>query len=324
MPAITTYEKSGFIIEEEFDDGRLVKMKKDLESQSLQKDQIMVSIKCLVYNHAPYLRQCLDGFVMQKTNFRFEAIVHDDASTDGSAEIIKEYAEKYPEIIKPIYQKENQYSKHNGSITKTMNKKIKGKYVAFCEGDDYWTDSYKLQTQVDFMESHPEFTLVYHNVYIDNGERKDILFKDPSYHKNIPFNGNCVIDVIKKGGGYIPTCSMLFRSQYLFNQPDWMKLSPVGDYPLALYLAINGEIKYIDKLMSCYRIMSDGSWSQRMKSNIDKRIKFLRSYFPMWHSFNKWTNNKYWGCVFRYKYLSLFNELTKAYISNAISKIYNR
>lgn len=99
--------------------------------------KILVSIQCLVYNHEPYLRQCLDGLVMQKTNFKFEAIVHDDCSTDNSASIIREYAEKYPEIIKPIYETENQYSKHNGDLDRIMNSACKGKYIAFCEGDDF-------------------------------------------------------------------------------------------------------------------------------------------------------------------------------------------
>lgn len=125
--------------------------------------ELMVTIRCLVYNHEPYLRQCLDGFVMQQTNFRFEAIVHDDASTDGSAAIIREYAEKYPDIIKPIYETENQYSKRNGSIRRILNEHTHGKYVAYCEGDDYWTDSLKLQKQVDFMESHPDFSICTHH-----------------------------------------------------------------------------------------------------------------------------------------------------------------
>ena len=116
---------------------------------------ILVSIRCLAYNHAPYIRQCLEGFVMQKTDFKFEAIVHDDASTDGTSDIIREYAEKYPEIIKPIFETENQYSKHDGSISKIMNAEMRGKYIAKCEGDDYWTDPYKLQKQVDFLEMHP-------------------------------------------------------------------------------------------------------------------------------------------------------------------------
>ena len=124
----------------------------------------LVAIHCFVYNHEPYLRDCLEGFVMQQTNFTFVAIVHDDASTDGSAAIIREYEEKYPHIFKPIYETENQYSKRDGSIDRIMNEAIEAtgaKYVAMCEGDDYWTDPYKLQKQVSYMEEHPECALVY-------------------------------------------------------------------------------------------------------------------------------------------------------------------
>lgn len=116
----------------------------------------MVTIRCIAYNQAEYIRQCLDGFVMQKTDFRFEAVVHDDASTDGTDEIIREYAEKYPDIIKPIFEKENLYSKHDGSLFRVMKEACKGKYIAYCEGDDYWTDPCKLQKQVDYLESHPD------------------------------------------------------------------------------------------------------------------------------------------------------------------------
>ena len=108
----------------------------------------LLSICCVTYNHKKYIRQCLDSFLMQKTNFKFEIIIHDDASTDGTADIIKEYYEKYPDIIKPIFQTENQFSQGK-SISKTfIYPRIKGKYVALCEGDDYWTDPYKLQKQV--------------------------------------------------------------------------------------------------------------------------------------------------------------------------------
>lgn len=117
---------------------------------------LMVTIRCVAYNHEPYIRECLEGFVMQKTNFRFEAIVHDDASTDGTANIIREYAEKYPDIIKPIFETENQYSKRDGSLRRIMNSHMKGKYIAMCEGDDYWIDPYKLQKQVDYLEKHAE------------------------------------------------------------------------------------------------------------------------------------------------------------------------
>ena len=123
---------------------------------------VLVSIKCLAYNHEPYIRQCLDGFVMQQTNFKFEAIVHDDASTDGTANIIREYAEKYPDIIKPIYETENQYSKHDGSLNRILAEKLTGKYIALCEGDDYWTDPNKLQKQVEYLESHEECVMYAH------------------------------------------------------------------------------------------------------------------------------------------------------------------
>lgn len=134
------------------------------------KDELMVTIRCLAYNHEPYIRRCLDGFVMQKTNFRFEAIVHDDASTDGTAAIIREYAEKYPDIIKPIFETENQYSKRDGSIKRIMNEHTHGKYIAMCEGDDYWTDFFKLQKQIDFLEKNIDYSFVCHryDIYVQN------------------------------------------------------------------------------------------------------------------------------------------------------------
>ena len=127
---------------------------------------LMVSIWCITYNHEPYIRQCLDGFVMQKTNFRFEAIVHDDASTDGTAAIVREYAEKYPDIIKPIFETENQYSKGDGSLDRIFQETCKGKYTALFEGDDYWIDPLKLQKQVDFLECYDDYTLIGGNANI--------------------------------------------------------------------------------------------------------------------------------------------------------------
>ena len=121
-----------------------------------------LSICCITYNHAKFIRQALDGFVMQKTNFPFEVLIHDDASTDGTADIIREYEAKYPDIIKPIYQTENQWSK-GVLISKTCNyPRVQGEYVAMCEGDDYWTDPLKLQKQVDFLDSHPDFMGCFH------------------------------------------------------------------------------------------------------------------------------------------------------------------
>ena len=141
-------------------------------------NKYLVAIKCATYNHEPYIRDALEGFVMQKTNFPFVAIVHDDASTDGTPDIIREYAAKYPDIIKPIYETENQYSKRDGSLRRIMNAAVEAsgaKYVALCEGDDYWTDPLKLQKQVDFLESHPDYSLVFANarLHYDAGLSED-------------------------------------------------------------------------------------------------------------------------------------------------------
>ncbi|MGM9837766.1 MAG: glycosyltransferase family 2 protein [Paludibacteraceae bacterium] len=130
-----------------------------------------VAINCLVYNHEPYLLDCLEGFVMQQTDFPFVAIVHDDASTDHSADIIREYAAKYPDIIHPIYETENQYSKKDGFLVCIMDNALAAtdaEYVAMCEGDDYWTDPHKLKKQVDFMDAHPEYILTSHRYTIYN------------------------------------------------------------------------------------------------------------------------------------------------------------
>lgn len=119
----------------------------------------VVSIICLAYNHEKYIREALDSFVMQQTDFPFEIIVHDDASTDNTAAIIKEYEVKYPHLFRPIYQTENQYRLEKGRVTKIVFNAAKGKYIAMCEADDYWTDPLKLQKQVDFMEHNPNVSI---------------------------------------------------------------------------------------------------------------------------------------------------------------------
>ena len=119
-------------------------------------DQIMVSICCTAYNHEKYIRRALDGFVSQVTDFKYEVIVNDDASPDKTAEIIREYEKKYPDIIHGIYQTENQYSKNVNITEKILFPAVKGKYVAICEGDDYWTDPSKLQRQVVALEKNKD------------------------------------------------------------------------------------------------------------------------------------------------------------------------
>lgn len=123
----------------------------------------LVSLCCTTYNHAPYIRKCLDGFLMQKTSFPIEILIYDDCSTDGNQEIIKEYEAKYPDLIFPIYATENQFSK--GVVVDFFSyRRARGKYITMCEGDDYWTDPLKLQKQVDFMEANPEYSVCFHSL----------------------------------------------------------------------------------------------------------------------------------------------------------------
>ena len=226
---------------------------------------LMVTIRCITYNHEPYIRQCLEGFVMQKTNFRFEAVVHDDASTDGTAAIILEYAEKYPDIIKPIIETENLYSKHDGSLDRIMDEHTQGKYIAICEGDDYWTDSLKLQKQVEFMETHTDcalchtgFTYLYQKIGLFEES-----FLESRRNLQLLQNTNNLIPYILDGNQYrIQTCSVLYRNESykkienLYNAQKTLFL--MGDTQLWCFLNTVGNICFLDESMCVYRL-NEGS-----------------------------------------------------------------
>ena len=248
---------------------------------------IMVTIRCIAYNQKPYIRQCLDGFVMQKTNFRFEAIVHDDASTDGTASIIKEYAEKFPDIIRPILETENQWSKHDGSLSRIMNSHIRGKYVALCEGDDYWTDPNKLQLQVDEMEKHPDFNGCAHaTMCIKSG-------RIHGYKRPMKTDGIIPVEKMREGGGgVVATNSLLFRKEVFDDKLPFQQVLN-GDYSLQIRGALFGGLLYIDKCMSVYRINALGSWSADLKADSSKALSFHVVVIKMLDSLDEYTNGKY-------------------------------
>ena len=243
----------------------------------MDDNNILVSIKCLVYNHASYLRRCLDGFVMQKTNFRFEAIVHDDASTDGSAAIIREYAEKYPDIIKPIYETENQGSKHDGSLRRIMDAACIGKYIAICEGDDYWIDPLKLQKQVDFLEKNLDYGLVH--TYFNYVDTKDKIIPPPTnLHKHIQervFDGY-IWDYYLTNPGFILTCTCMFRrSLYRYDEQTLL------DTGLFMMIARQSKVYCIREITACYRRNPQGAMCSRhnyVKAQ-NKRVKLYQIYY---------------------------------------------
>lgn len=230
---------------------------------SLDED-ILVAIHCVTYNHEPYIRDCLDGFLMQKTNFKFVAIVHDDVSTDKTADIIREYAAKYPEIIKPIYETENQYSKFDGSLDRVMETAIAvtgAKYVAMCEGDDYWIDPYKLQKQVDFLETHTEFSICFHkckNLIQQTGE-----FTQEQVNNMI--GETTIFDLAK--GNFIHTPSVVYRQndRVVAEKARFPQDLKADDYVYWMLLAQYGKIMKLPDEMAVYRY-GVGQWSPKTMS----------------------------------------------------------
>ena len=248
-----------------------------------------LSIHCLTYNHAPFIRQTLDGFVMQKTNFPFEVLIHDDASTDGTADIIREYEAKYPDIIKPIYQTENQYSQGIKIGFTHLYPRAKGKYLAMCEGDDYWTDPFKLQKQYDALEQHPEADICAHAGDCVEAETKKHL------RYVAPKKETCIIpmeEVIEGGGGFVVTNSLMYCKELVDNIPKFRQLLSL-DYTTQMHGAMRGGMLYLSECMSAYRWLSKDSWTVKMQRNIAATLKFREKYRQMLLQLDEDTNGKY-------------------------------
>lgn len=253
----------------------------------------LASIRCLAYNQEQYIRQCLDGFVMQKTNFPFEIIVHDDASTDNTANIIREYAEKYPNIH-AILETENQYSKHDGSLARIVNQAIQGKYVALCEGDDYWIDPLKLQKQVDFLENHQEYAMVYTSSKIYDQTKckmgNDLIgfsfkdFNDLLARNCIPTLTTCIRTNI----------TMEYTNDVKPEQHNWL----MGDYPMWLWIAYHYKIKFFPEATTVYRHQAESASHSR---DLQKQEKFALSVIDITtfyiKKFNIVPQKEYWETI---------------------------
>ncbi len=265
------------------------------------EEKPLVVISSLVYNHEQYLRDCLEGFVMQQTSFPFVAVVHDDCSTDGSAAIIREYAEKYPHIIKPAYEAENQYSKHDGSLERVMNEacgKYGAKYIALCEGDDYWTDPHKLQKQVDFMESHPDYTMVCCNCEVHTPDKKLVT------HEDFVRSGWTHVDeerdigteeLIECMGRMGHTAGLVYRSWIIQQTPKAAQSCENGDYKLQITATLAGKVYHMNDRMFVYRFMSPGSWNDRNQRFCSEKAlhNFMSSFINMLDSFNEASEGKF-------------------------------
>lgn len=256
----------------------------------MMREEPLVSICCITYNHEPYIRDAIEGFLIQETNFPLEILIHDDASTDKTAEIIKEYEQKHPDIIRPIYQTENQYSKGVKPNPAYNFSRARGKYIALCEGDDYWTDPKKLQKQMDIMESNPGCTMSVHTVKIKYEGRNISAGLLRPKCKNSLFTTD---EIILGGGGYLATNSLMFKKNIIKNLPRFYLEAPVGDTPLILLCAAEGSVYYIDECMSVYRTNVPGSWSERVLKDRDKSKEHLIKMLQMYEQFDVYTKQKY-------------------------------
>ena len=217
----------------------------------------LVSIACITYNHAPYIRQCLDGFIMQQTDFDFEIVIHDDASTDGTRDVILEYCSKYPKLFRPILQEQNRYKEGKGIFARFVFPKCRGKYIAMCEGDDYWTDPLKLQKQVSLLEENINYSCSFHVCNIVNSLGDTMLEDYPQCYK---FEDSLITLENFIGGSAIPqTLSVVFRPEVISTLPPSCR---VTDIVLFYYLLKMGNAICLAENMGVYRNHSAGEWSR--------------------------------------------------------------
>lgn len=253
----------------------------------------LVSIRCITYNHAPYIEDAIKGFLLQKTDFPIEILIHDDASTDGAKKIIEKYQERYPKIIRAVIQKENQYSK-GIKVSEFINPLCKGKYYAICEGDDFWNDPDKLSKQVTALESNPSVDICIHpaiKISMETGEEQLI----GQYRKSegiVP-----VEDIIEKKHGRIPTASTMIRATAYAEYSGFRatrKWLNVGDVYTHIFGSKKGGAYYLDATMSCYRHLVPGSWTANIRAESgEEKIKKSRRAIKGYEELNEVTVKRF-------------------------------
>ncbi|OUO91806.1 hypothetical protein B5F40_02950 [Gordonibacter sp. An230] len=234
------------------------------------RHEVCVTVCVTAYNHEKYIEQCLDGIIMQETNFAFEVIVHDDASTDGTSQIIGCYKRRYPNKIVTILQAENQFQQGRSILKEFIFPLAKGRYIAFCEGDDYWTDPKKLQKQVEYLDSHADCVAVYHGCEVVDEFNRNALTSRPIY---TPRTSGRYTNLDFALGKTYPgqTASLVLRRSVYdgseeFPIEDYWGLQVNGDAKTLLLCLTKGEVYVIGDVMSVHRVIQTfgSSWSARM------------------------------------------------------------
>lgn len=259
----------------------------------INMEDVQVSIICNAFNHEAYIRDTMEGFVMQKTTFPFEVLVHDDASTDHTADIIREYEVKYPQIIKPIYETENQYSKQDGSLRRIQYGRVRGKYIALCEGDDYWTDPFKLQKQFDALEAHPEIDICATTAAVEIGGQ--IVRETAPAQEDTIFTPE---EVIEGGGGFVATVSLMYRTRIRKEPLPFFQITSL-DYCTQILGSLRGGMLYLADSTCVYRFLNPGSWTVQLASDIERENRFRQKLCRILRCLDADTAGKYHDTITR-------------------------
>jgi glycosyltransferase involved in cell wall biosynthesis len=241
---------------------------------------IKVSVLIMTYNHTKFISKAIDSALMQQTDFNYEIIISEDCSTDGTKEIVLDYKQRFPERIHLLLSEQNIHS--NAVVARGIHS-ARGKYIALLDGDDYWSSSNKLQKQADFLDTHLECSMCFHNAQAfnedNNQERWNWTSSDQKEFSTLE-------DLWR--GNFIATCSTMFRNNLLKKIPEWYdSFFPLTDWPLYILLAEHGSIGYINKVMGAYRLHAGGLYSPySVKQKLNKTLDFYRSI-------NKFLNFKY-------------------------------
>ena len=311
----------------------------------------VLRVSCMTYNHSSCISDAFDGFVMQQTSFPFVCTIIDDASTDGTQEVIREYLRKCFDLQNPEVSSENETS--YGKIVISQHKSNRNcffvvlflndnhfnrkqskyvylpewkrtRYIAFCEGDDYWTDPLKLQKQVDYMESRPDCMLTVHSANWKTGEDLYPSGCQDSFAKDFS-----VEELILCGGYYFATASFVIRSKLNLDWPEWRRMAGVGDFPLQILAGLRGNVHYLPDRMCVYRYQNEGSWSSNQKRN-DVFCAFQKRKIEWMTLLDEDTDHKYQSAIYdqllqHYRSLFLlreigFTEYAKAYMKSSQKK----
>jgi len=250
----------------------------------------LVTVIIPTHDHAPFLSRAIDSVLAQQTTFPFDILLHDDASTDGTADIAKDYAARYPEQIRLIAQTVNQYQTDKKIQTHILYPRITAKYTAICDGDDLWTHEHKLQLQVDYLENHPDCTLC-----ICGADKIDVGGR--VIGAAAPYDEDCVVrleDMIRAGGEFCSSNTIVAPTKLLNSQPDYCELTEVEDIPVHMWCAVNGYAWYMSKHMAAYRYAVPGSWSVRQNAaRQETQVQTIRGVIGLLQGFDAYTKGTY-------------------------------